>query len=49
VGLLSELPERFGVRIAAWALMGNHYHVLVETSEGSLSRPCQWLNVAYSI
>jgi REP element-mobilizing transposase RayT len=49
VGLLSELPDRFGVRIAAWVLMDNHYHLLVETPEGSLSRPCQWLNVAYSI
>lgn len=47
--LLAELPERFGVRVVAWVLMDNHYHLLLETPEGLLSRPCQWLNVAYSV
>ncbi|MBL9137558.1 MAG: transposase [Verrucomicrobiales bacterium] len=49
VELLAELPDRFGLRVVAWVLMDNHYHLLVETPEGPLSRPCQWLNVAYSV
>lgn len=49
VELLAELPERFGVQVVAWVLMDNHYHLLLETPEGPLSRPCQWLNVAYSV
>lgn len=48
-GLLAELPERFGVRVVAWVLMDNHYHLLLETPEGLLSRPCHWLNVSYSV
>lgn len=49
VDLLAELPSRFGLRVVAWVLMDNHYHVLVETPEGPLSRAFQWLNVAYSV
>jgi putative transposase len=49
VELLAELPDRFGLRVVAWVLMDNHYHLLVETPDGPLSRPCQWLNVAYSV
>jgi hypothetical protein len=29
--------------------MGNHYHLLLELAEPSLSRALQWLNVAYSV
>ncbi len=34
VTLLAQLPERFGVRMIAWVLMNNHYHLLLETPEG---------------
>jgi hypothetical protein len=36
--LLSELGERFGVRVHAYALMDNHYHLLLEF----VSRACRW-------
>ncbi len=49
IGLLAELPERFGIEVHAWVLMNNHYHLLLRTPEANLSRACQWLNVAYSI
>jgi putative transposase len=47
--LLSELPSRFGVRLHAYVLMDNHYHLLMETPEANLSRALQWLNVSYSV
>src|SRR5580704_19276594 len=30
IQLLSSLPERFGVRLHGYALMGNHYHLQLE-------------------
>jgi len=47
--LLGELTERFGLRVHAYVLMGNHFHLLVETPEANLSRAMQWLNVSYSV
>ena len=35
--LLSVLPTRFGLRIHAYALMGNHYHLQIETPKANLS------------
>ena len=35
--LLSQLGERFGVRVHAYVLMDNHYHLLLETPEANLS------------
>ncbi|MBV8214127.1 MAG: transposase [Verrucomicrobia bacterium] len=49
VGLLSKLPQRFGLRLHGYVLMPNHYHLQVETPEANLSRAIQWLNVSYSI
>jgi putative transposase len=47
--LLAEATERFGIRVHAYVLMDNHYHLLVETPEANLSRAMQWLNVSYSV
>ncbi len=47
--LLGEAVERFGIRLHAYVLMENHYHLLVETPEANLSRALQWLNVSYSV
>lgn len=47
--LLEQVVERYGVRLHAYALMGNHYHALVETPRGNLSRAMQWLNVSYGM
>jgi len=47
--LLSDMPGRFGVRLHAYALMSNHFHLLIETPEANLSRSMQWLGVSYSV
>ena len=47
--LLAEWVERFGVRLHAYVLMGNHYHLLVQTPQPNLSQALQWLNVSYSV
>ena len=47
--LLGELTERFGLRVHAYVLMDNHFHLLPETPEANLSRAMQWLNVSYSV
>jgi putative transposase len=49
LGLLSIMPARFGLKIYAYALMGNHYHLQVETPKANLSQAIQWLNVSYSV
>ena len=46
--LLGKLPERFAVRIHGYVLMGNHYHLQIETPNANLSQAMQWLNVSYS-
>jgi putative transposase len=47
--LLSSLPERFGVRLHGYALMGNHYHLQLESREANLSKALHWLNGSYSV
>lgn len=47
--LLGQFPERFGVRVVAYVLMGNHYHLLLQTPRANLSTSMQWLNVSYGI
>jgi len=47
--LLSQLGERFGLRVHAYVLMDNHFHLLLETPEANLSRGMQWLGVSYTV
>ena len=49
IGLLSKLPERFGLKLHGYVLMPNHYHLQVEIPQTNLSRAMQWLNVSYSV
>lgn len=37
MGVLSELPGRFGLRVHGYALMPNHFHLLLESTRGELS------------
>jgi hypothetical protein len=46
--LPSSLPERLGVRLHGYALMGNHYHLQLESREANLSKALHCLNVSYS-
>jgi REP element-mobilizing transposase RayT len=47
--LLGEMSVRFAVRVAAYVLMDNHYHVLARPSQRNLSRAMQWLGVSYTV
>jgi REP element-mobilizing transposase RayT len=45
---LEKAVERFSIIIHSYCLMGNHYHLLVETPEANLSLVMQWINVSYA-
>ena len=45
---LGECCERSGFRIWAWVLMGNHYHLLVETPSANLVAGMAWLQNTYT-
>jgi REP element-mobilizing transposase RayT len=47
--LVGTMHERYRVHVYAYALMGNHFHLLVGTPEGNLSRAMQWLGVSYGM
>ena len=47
--LLETTVERYRVRIHAYVLMTNHYHLIMETPGANLSRAMQWLNVSYGV
>jgi REP element-mobilizing transposase RayT len=48
VSLLSELKERYDIRVHGFALMPNHYHLMLETPGGRLSRAMSWLLSSFS-
>ena len=45
---LAEMCKRTGIRIHAYALMGNHYHLLMETPEPILVAGMKWFQGAYT-
>jgi len=48
LALLGEVCDRFNWAIHAYCLMTNHYHLLVETPDGNLSRGMRQLNGVYT-
>lgn len=46
---LKEAAEKDGVRVYAYVLMSNHYHLLMETSRANVSSFMQRLNTAYGM
>ena len=48
LGLVAELPDRFGLDVDAFALMDKHYHLVVRTPEPNLSEAMQLLHVSDS-
>ncbi len=48
LSLLSEVCQRFNWVIHAYCLMTNHYHLLVETPDGNLSRGMRHLNGVFT-
>ncbi len=45
---LSKTVDKFTVLIHAYALMNNHYHLLLETPKGNLARVMHHINTNYS-
>ncbi|AMV73076.1 transposase [Desulfuromonas carbonis] len=48
LGYLASATERYGAAVHVWCLMTNHYHLLLETPEGNLSRIMRHINGAYT-
>ncbi|MBM3860613.1 MAG: hypothetical protein FJ395_13310 [Verrucomicrobia bacterium] len=46
---VEEMVERFSMRVHAFVLMPNHYHMIAETSLGNLSQAVGWLQVTYTV
>jgi putative transposase len=49
VNLLGESVKRFEWILFAYAIMPNHFHLLVQLTRESLSRGMQWLNGTYAL
>ena len=45
---LGDVVDRFGLEVHAYSLMPNHYHLLVCTPAGNLSRAMRHLNGVYT-
>ncbi|HEC02306.1 MAG TPA: hypothetical protein ENI81_02120 [Phycisphaerales bacterium] len=48
ISCLSRMAGQFNVLVHGYCLMTNHYHLILETPEGNLSRALQWVNVSYA-
>jgi REP-associated tyrosine transposase len=48
LGYLASATERYGAVVHVWCLMTNHYHLLMETPDGNLSRIMRHINGAYT-
>ena len=46
--LLGGVRERYRFRPHAYALMGNHYHAIVQTPDANLSDGMQWLHLSHA-
>ena len=46
--LLKEAIDIFHIKVAAFCLMQNHYHLLIQTPEGNISRSMRHINGVYT-
>jgi len=49
LALLARAVDQFNLRVFAFCLMDNHYHLFLQTPDGNLSRAMQWLNTSYTV
>jgi len=47
--LLENMLEKFNIKLHAYCLMTNHYHLLLETTDENISEAIQYLNGTYSM
>jgi len=48
IDLLREIVEDYNVKVSAYCLMSNHYHLLVQTPDSNISRAMRHLNGVYT-
>lgn len=48
IDLLIEISEMWNINVAAYCLMTNHYHLLLQTPDGNISRCMRHLNSVYT-
>ena len=48
VALLEETSEMWNIRISAYCLMPNHYHILLQTPDGKSARSMRHINGVYT-
>jgi len=48
LAVMAQVCERFNWRCHTWCMMDNHYHIVVETIEGNLSKGMRQLNGVYT-
>ena len=48
INILNEAIELFSLRVSAYCLMSNHYHILVQTPDANLSRCMRHINGVYT-
>jgi REP element-mobilizing transposase RayT len=46
--VLREAGSLFGIKVAAYCLMSNHYHLLMHTPDGNISRAMRHINGVYT-
>jgi len=49
LSVLAELPERFDVAVHGFAIMPNHYHLMLESRRGNLSRAMAFLLSRFTV
>ncbi|MEK7699881.1 MAG: transposase [Planctomycetota bacterium] len=47
--ILKKTKERYGYLLHAYALMDNHYHLLIETPKANMSQIMQNINTSYTV
>lgn len=45
---VAEMVDRYEIEVHAYSLMPNHYHLLLRSNHGNLSRSMRYLNAAYT-
>ena len=48
IELLQDVIDIFHIKVAAFCLMQNHYHLLIQTPEGNISRSMRHINGVYT-
>jgi REP element-mobilizing transposase RayT len=48
LGIMGDVVSKFGWRICTYCLMGNHYHLLLETPQPNLSQGMRELDLQYT-